>query len=74
MNDHEPARKPRDTKEKRKSILEAAIKVFIEEGFDNSSMDRIAIVANASKRTVYNHFQSKDELFRLVVEQFNQER
>ncbi|RCS51928.1 TetR/AcrR family transcriptional regulator [Bremerella cremea] len=30
-------------------------------------MDRIAEVANASKRTVYNHFPSKEELFVAIV-------
>lgn len=32
-------------------------------------MDRIAELANVSKRTIYNHFGSKDALFRAVVEQ-----
>jgi TetR/AcrR family transcriptional regulator, regulator of autoinduction and epiphytic fitness len=60
----------RDTTKKRETILEAAIQVFIEEGFDNASMDRIAERANASKRTVYNHFPSKDELFHAVLSKF----
>lgn len=67
------ARKKRDTSEKRNSILEAAVLVFSEVGYGNSSMDRIAEAAGASKRTVYNHFQSKDELFRAVLERFNQD-
>ena len=29
-------------------------------------MDRIAAAAGVSKRTVYNHFPSKDELFGLT--------
>jgi len=47
--------------------------VFQEEGFDIASMDRIAAIAGASKRTVYNHFPSKDDLFQAVIEQFGQE-
>ncbi len=32
-------------------------------GFVGASMDRIALRANVSKRTVYNHFPSKEVLF-----------
>lgn len=60
----------RDTSQKREAILAAAVQVFIEEGFDNASMDRIAERADASKRTVYNHFTSKDELLHAVIAKF----
>jgi TetR/AcrR family transcriptional regulator, regulator of autoinduction and epiphytic fitness len=60
----------RDTSQKRETILEAAVQVFIEEGYDNASMDRIAERANASKRTVYNHFSSKDALFQTILAKF----
>jgi TetR/AcrR family transcriptional regulator of autoinduction and epiphytic fitness len=33
-------------------------------------MDRIAEIAGASKRTVYNHFPSKNELFQAVIDRF----
>jgi TetR/AcrR family transcriptional regulator of autoinduction and epiphytic fitness len=55
---------------KRASILEAAAEVFRAEGFDVASMDRIAERAGASKRTVYNHFGSKEALFRAVAETY----
>lgn len=64
------ARKKRDTSKKRNSIVDAAILAFQEEGYDNTSMDRIAEVAGASKRTVYNHFPSKEALFEAVIERF----
>ena len=64
------ARKQRDTSKKRNSIVDAAIQAFQEEGYDNTSMDRIAEVAGASKRTVYNHFASKEALFEAVIDRF----
>ncbi len=56
----------RDTSKKRESILDGAQQVFLDVGYDNASMDRIAEIAGASKRTVYNHFASKEELFKAV--------
>ena len=61
----------RETTEKRNSILDAAIQAFVKYGYDNTSMDRIAEIANASKRTVYNHFSSKDDLFNAVLDKFD---
>ncbi len=65
-----PTRKPRSTQLKRQSIIDAAIVAFQTYGYDNTSMDRIAEQAGASKRTVYNHFPSKDVLFEAVVDRF----
>jgi TetR/AcrR family transcriptional regulator of autoinduction and epiphytic fitness len=53
---------------KRDLILEAATAAFRDEGYECTSMDRIAELAGASKRTVYNHFGSKEALFQAVVE------
>lgn len=57
------------TDRKREAILRAAIGEFREYGFAGTSMDRIAAVAEVSKRTVYNHFASKDELFAAILRQ-----
>lgn len=51
------------TDRKRHAILTAAAEQFRAHGFEASSMDKIAAQAGVSKRTVYNHFPSKDELF-----------
>lgn len=58
----------RDTSQKRDSIIEAATRVFRDEGYGAASMDRIAEVAGASKRTVYNHFSCKQALFHAVID------
>ncbi|MBN6150615.1 TetR/AcrR family transcriptional regulator [Xanthomonas sp. AmX2] len=62
-----PAVPARLTDRKRLAILDAAMAEFRAHGFDGTSMDRVAAAAGASKRTVYNHFPSKDALFVEIV-------
>lgn len=57
------------TDRKRLAILQAAIDEFRGNGFEATSMDRIAATAGVSKRTVYNHFPSKDMLFAEILVQ-----
>lgn len=57
------APRQRLTDRKRVAIIDAAIEEFLAAGYDATSMDRIAARANVSKRTVYNHFPSKEALF-----------
>lgn len=57
------------TDRKREAIVQAAIAEFSENGFAGTSMDRVAAAADVSKRTVYNHFPSKDELFEAILAQ-----
>lgn len=54
---------------KREQILEAATKLFTEQGYATTSMDLIAYHGEVSKQTVYSHFGSKDELFAAAIEQ-----
>ncbi len=62
------SKKNRLSEVKREAILDAAVQEFRSVGYANTSMDRIADVANVSKRTVYNHFPSKEELFAAIVQ------
>jgi TetR/AcrR family transcriptional regulator of autoinduction and epiphytic fitness len=55
------------TDRKRDAILQAAIAEFRTGGFEATSMDKIAASAEVSKRTVYNHFPSKDDLFAAIL-------
>jgi AcrR family transcriptional regulator len=48
-------------------ILEAAERIFLERGFQASSLDEIAAEAPASKPTIYAHFPGKEALFAAVV-------
>ncbi len=54
--------------QKTDAIVEAARKTFLAHGFDAASMDQIALEAAVSKRTVYNRFRSKEELFGAAIE------
>lgn len=55
------------TDRKRLAIIDAAIAEFRANGFEATSMDRIAATAAVSKRTVYNHFPGKNELFAEIL-------
>ncbi|CAN7625506.1 TetR/AcrR family transcriptional regulator [Massilia sp. LjRoot122] len=57
------------TDRKRLAIITAAAAQFRANGFEATSMDKIALEAGVSKRTVYNHFPSKEELFTETVVQ-----
>ena len=57
------------TDRKRSAILAAAAEQFRVHGYETASMDGIAALAGVSKRTVYNHFGSKEELFGETVMQ-----
>jgi len=51
-------------REKRvEDILEAAVEVFVDKGYEGASMEAIARQAGLTKGGVYHHFSGKDEIF-----------
>ena len=56
------------TDKKRKDILQAAIQEFREQGFPAARVNRIAELAEVSKRTLYKHFESKEVLFAAITD------
>jgi len=54
--------------EKRDGIIAKAGELFIKNGFHAVSMDQIATAVPVSKPTLYNHFASKEELYKAVME------
>ena len=60
------AGRPKDPA-KREAILDAAKRLFLQKGYDGSSMDAIAAEAGVSKLTVYSHFTDKETLFAAAV-------
>jgi len=53
---------PRSGEQTRRRIIDAAYRQFRRKGFTRVSMDGIAAAASVTKRTVYQHFESKDAL------------
>jgi AcrR family transcriptional regulator len=52
----------RDARTTREQIIQAANALFYGEGIRSASMDAIAAKARVTKRTIYYHFPSKDDL------------
>lgn len=53
-----------------KKILDIAKKLFLEKGYDKTSMQDIVNGLGMSKGAIYHHFKSKEELFEKVVFDF----
>jgi len=58
---------------KHAAIERAGTAVFLRHGYESASMDAIAAEAGVSKQTVYNHFHSKEALFKAIVESVSAE-
>ncbi|MBN9220780.1 MAG: TetR/AcrR family transcriptional regulator [Mesorhizobium sp.] len=59
---------PEAEKPTRERIVEAATKLFYAEGIGRVSVDAIAEKAGLTKRTLYYHFKSKDDLIAAYLE------
>ena len=58
----------RDSRITRRDILAAADELFYGEGFRSVSVDEISAKAGITKKTLYYHFRSKDELIAAYLE------
>jgi AcrR family transcriptional regulator len=54
--------------ELREHVLWSAKDVFLEMGFERASMDVVSARSGTTKRSVYAHFESKENLFLAVVQ------
>jgi AcrR family transcriptional regulator len=52
----------------RERILDAAMDVFSQYGYRRSSMEQVAQQAGLTRQALYHHFETKESLFRAVVE------
>lgn len=60
---------PRSSEQTRQRILDAAYRLFRRQGYSRVSMDEIAAATRVTKRTLYYHFESKDQLLARVLEE-----
>ena len=62
-----------DPEVRRRQILEEAMKLFYEKGYDNTSLDDIATSLDITKGLCYRYFSSKQALLDEVISEYTQE-
>jgi len=67
VNKRTTTRREQNRVEKRKRTLDAALSVFARCGYTSATMDAIASEAGLTKPTLYQYFQSKDDLFKEMM-------
>lgn len=68
IKNKELTRKERERLFRRNEILDAAVKLFAEKGFDHTTLDEIAEASEFGKGTLYNYFQNKEEIYTAILE------
>jgi AcrR family transcriptional regulator len=64
-----PGRPTREEAEQRhRELLDRALEMFVDRGFDHTTIRDIAADAGMTRRTVYARYADKQELFKAVVE------
>ncbi|MEZ4664588.1 MAG: TetR/AcrR family transcriptional regulator [Caldilineaceae bacterium] len=57
------------TQARRQQILDAAIAVIAEQGFQNTTIKQIAASAEVADGTIYNYFKNKDDILLAIISQ-----
>lgn len=57
-----PTRRPRVEGDREAEVLDAAVRVLVDVGYDRLTMDEVASEAHASKATLYRRWESKADL------------
>src|SRR5215472_9259300 len=58
---------PAEAEQLDQDVREHALKLFLERGYDGTSMDAIASAAGTTKMSLYARFENKEELFDNVL-------
>src|SRR6478735_1750105 len=68
-----PDTRPRSSRlprhERRRQLLDAALEVFVSQGYHAAAMDEIAERAGVSKPVLYQHFPGKLELYLALLDE-----
>ncbi|PRR80206.1 TetR/AcrR family transcriptional regulator [Clostridium vincentii] len=62
--------KPKDKRKNinKKNIVDAAEKLFFTKGYNNSTMEQVAMEAGFTKRTLYSYFKSKEDIYEKIIQ------
>lgn len=52
----------------RQTLVDVARQLFAKKGFDDTTMNDVAILSNKGRRTLYTYFNNKEELYNAVIE------
>ncbi|MBS0354837.1 MAG: TetR/AcrR family transcriptional regulator [Proteobacteria bacterium] len=69
MSPNDPIRRQRRKEARPSELAAAALSLFIEKGFAATRLDEVAARAGVSKGTLYLYFDSKEALFKAVIEE-----
>lgn len=61
-------RKEREKIQRKKEIMNVAAELFSVKGFNHTTLEEIAVKAEFGTGTIYNYFQSKEEIFKSIIE------
>lgn len=53
----------------KRRIFETAVKLFAEKGYENTGIEEITAVAGCAKGALYYHFETKEDLFDLLLDE-----
>ncbi|WP_407571471.1 TetR/AcrR family transcriptional regulator [Deinococcus altitudinis] len=67
-----PDRRSRKRLATREAISDAATRLFAERGFDQVTVEEIATAADVGRKTVFNHFPRKEDMFFDRIEEFGE--
>ena len=62
-----PARPKKEVARVKEQILEKALDILIDEGYDNLSMSKIGKQMKMTSANLYNYYQNKDELYNTII-------
>ena len=57
----------RKKEERKEKILAVALELFEQEGFETTTMEKIAVKADLAVGTLYNYYPSKVDLFFMII-------
>ena len=70
----EPLARQIQKEQTRALLVDAALRVFAEHGYDEATVEEIAAAAGYSKGAFYFHFASKEDIFLELLEQWTSEQ